>query len=129
MKKFHPSVYLTCTYFLSPFFLGFGVLFFFLSSPTRLAIRVPFAFFIYINPLCVVYMNGFFTLILFPLSSIIPTRRWFFLCIFCREVYLISFLFPLSLYCGPMDLLEVASFVVLHGCGAYTPYLAFLHCE
>lgn len=57
-----------------------------------------------------------------------PTRRWFILCKFCRKfIYILSFLS--FLVCGPMDLLEVASFVVLHGCGAYTPYLAFLHCE
>lgn len=43
MKKFHPSVFLTCIYlpFLSPFLVS-GV--FFLFYPARLAIRVPFAF-------------------------------------------------------------------------------------
>jgi hypothetical protein len=74
-------------------------------------------------------MNGFFTLIPFPLFFNNSYTEVVLSLHFLSEVYLISFLFPLSLYCGPMDLLEVASFVVLHGCGAYTPYLAFLHCE
>jgi hypothetical protein len=67
---------------------------------------------------------SFYLFILF----LIPARRWLFLCIFCgKSIYILSFLS--FLVCSPMDLLEVASFVVLHGCGAYTPYLAFLHCE
>jgi hypothetical protein len=38
MKKFHPSVFLPCTYLLLVTFLVSG------SYPARLAIRVPFAF-------------------------------------------------------------------------------------
>ena len=43
---------------------------------------------------------------------------------FLSEVYLYPF-FSLFLYGGPEDLPEVASFVVLHGCGAYTPIWLF----
>lgn len=69
-------------------------------------------------------MNGFFTLIpLSPFSSIIPTRRWFFLCIFCRKyIYILSF--P-SFYTAVLRTCQIASFVVLHGCGAYTPIWLF----
>lgn len=63
MEKFHPSVYLTCTYFLSLFFPpGF----FFFVFPYSVSDPSAFRFLIYINPLCVIYMNGCFTLIPFP---------------------------------------------------------------
>ena len=43
---------------------------------------------------------------------------------FLSEVYLYPFFFSF-LYGGPEDLPEVASFVVFHGCGAYTPIWLF----
>ena len=107
-------------YILLVTFLWFRGYFFLFVFPYSVSDPSAFRFLIYINPLCVFYMNGFSTLIPFPLLFNNSYTEVVLSLHFLSEVYFIFFLFSLSLYCGPMDLLEVASFVVLHGCGAYT---------